>query len=141
MAKLVGKGTNLQVTISATLTTIAQLIDFSVGAQDPEVFECRTLDNSTAAVSKTATGYTSQGDITGTMFYDPANATHQFIAVNSQTPGTTVAGKVILTDGSSSELTFTAATIGMGDTAISMSDGVKTGLTIKTAGLVTYPES
>ena len=139
MAKLIGKGTNLQLTISATLTTVAQVIDFSVGAQDPEVFECRTLDNASSAVSKTATGYTAQGDITGTMFLDTANATHQFIAINSQTPGTTVVGKVVLSD--AAELTFTAATVGMGDTAISMSDGVKTGFTIKTAGLVTYPEA
>lgn len=138
MAKLIGKGTNLQLTISATLTTVAQLLDFTVGAQDPEVFETRTLDGG-VAVGKQATGYTAQGDITGNMFLDTSNATHQFIATNSQTPGTTVAGKVILTD--SAELTFTAAVIGMGDTAISMSDGVKTSLTIKTEGLVTYPTS
>lgn len=138
MAKLIGKGTNLQLTISAVLTTIAQVTDFTVGAQDPEVFETRTLDGG-VAVGKQATGYTAQGDITGTLFLDTSNATHQFIASNSQTPGTTVAGKVIMTD--SAELTFTAAAIGMGDTAISMSDGVKSGFTVKTEGLVTYPTS
>lgn len=138
MAKLIGKGTNLQLTISSTLTTVAQVIDFTVGAQDPEVFETRTLDGG-VAVGKQATGYTAQGDITGNLFLDTSNATHQFIASNSQTPGTTVAGKVILSD--SAELTFTAAAIGMGDTTVSMSDGLKAGFTVKTEGLVTYPTS
>lgn len=140
MAKLVSKGTALKLTISASLTTIAQMIELDVGEQDPEVFESRTLDGG-VAVSKQATTYTAQGDITGTMFYDPAQATHQFIATNSQTPGTEVAGNITLTDGSSTTLDFTAATIGMGATAIRMNDGVKTGVTIKTAGLVTYPTS
>jgi hypothetical protein len=138
VAKLIGKGTNLQVTISSVLTTVAQVTDFTVGAQDPEVFESRTLDGG-VAVEKQATGYTAQGDITGSLFLDTSNATHQFIATNSQAPGTTIAGKVILSD--SAELTFTAAVIGMGDTAVSMSDGLKSSFTIKTEGLVTYPTS
>ena len=136
MAKLIGKGTNLQVTISSVLTTVAQVTDFTVGAQDPEVFESRTLDGG-VAVEKQATGYTAQGDITGSLFLDTSNATHQFIATNSQAPGTTIAGKVILSD--AAELTFTAAVIGMGDTTVSMSDGLKSSFTIKTEGLVTYP--
>lgn len=140
MAKLASKGTLLKLTISATLTTVAQLIELDVGAQDPETFEIRTLDGG-VPVGQQATGYTSQADISGSIFYDPAQATHQFIAANSQSPGTEVAGTITLTDGSSTTLSFTAAAIGMGQTAFRMNDGVKTSIAIKTAGLVTYPES
>lgn len=138
--KLICKGTVLYLEIATVMTAVTQLLDFEVGAQDPEVFETRTLDGG-VAVGQQATGYTSQGDITGNVFYLPSEATQQFIASVSQDPTTEVNGKVVLTDSGSTELPFTAAAIGIGPLTVAMNDGLKSGITIKPAGLVTFPES
>ena len=140
MAKIPGKGTVLQVEIASVLTAVAQITEIDIGEQDPEVFESRTLDGG-AGVGRDPTGYTSQGDSQFGIFYDPAQATHQFIAAQSQTPGTKVAGKVILVDTGSTEIAFTAAAIALGRTSVRMNDGVKTQCTIKHDGLCSYPTS
>lgn len=134
------KGTVLQLEISSVYTSVAQVIEIDIGAQDPEVFESRTLSTG-PGVGKDPTGYTMQGDSSFSIFYDPAAATHQFIASNSQTPGTKVDGKFILADTNTTELTFTAAALALGQTSVRMNDGLKTQCTIKHDGLVSYPTS
>lgn len=140
MPKLICKGTVLNVEISAVMTPVAQLLDFEVGAQDPETFEPRTLDGG-VAVGNQATGYTVQNNISGNVFYDPDDSVQHFLATNSQTPGTEVDGQVVLTDAGSTTLTFTAAAIGLGPLSVAMADGLKAGFVIKPAGLVTFPTS
>lgn len=139
MALVKGKGTILKLTISAVLTAIAQLIELDIGAQDPETFDSKTLGG--GVFEQDATGYASQGDITGNYFYDATNATHQFIASNSLTPGTEVAGNVTMADSGSTEIDFDAAAIGVGQTSFRMNNGVVQGFTIKCADMVSYPTS
>lgn len=140
MAKYPSKGVVFNVEIASTMTAVAQIIELDVGSQDPESFECRTLDGG-AGVGYDPTGYVMQGDVTGTFFYDPGAATHQFIASRSQAPGTKTDCEIDLTDAGPTTLTFTAATIGLNGLAVRMNDGLKSGFTCKPDGLVTFPTS
>jgi len=136
MAVIVSKGTLLELTISAVDTAVAQVLDINVGQQAMETFDTTTLST---GVGKTSapTGYSEQSDTTATIFYDPAQATHQFIAATIATP-VAVAGNVVLADGSTTHLAFSASGLGI-DLAVAMNDGLKSALTIKHSGLVGFP--
>jgi hypothetical protein len=138
MAVIVSKGTLLELTISAVDTAIAQVIGVNVGAQQMETFDTTHL-GSGVGKTKANTGYSEQSDTTATIFYDPAQATHQFIAATIATPVET-AGNVVLVDGSTTHLAFTAAGLGM-DLAVAMNDGLKSNITIVHSGLVGFPTS
>lgn len=141
MATVVTKATLLKVTISASLTSVVQITELSIGGQQQETFSIKTLDGG-AAVGKKSTGYYEQGNITGRYFYDPANATHQFIAASSQTPLTTdVACAIVMTDTDSTSLTFNAAAIGLGETSFDTGNGVMQAFEIVPNGGVAFPTS
>lgn len=137
MAKEPCKGTVLQLEIASVFTTIAQVIEIDVGPQKSETFDADTLDNTSAGMPKDPTGRSSQDDISVTMFYDPALATHQFLTDTIAAP-VKVDGKIIMADSGSSEATFTAAGLSFGAT-YRMNDGIKANLGIETDGLVSWP--
>lgn len=127
MAKLACKGTLLKLTISSTLTTIAQVIELDKAQDQGETFDADTLDNTSAYIPKQLTGRASSGDISGTLFYDPANTTHQFITDTIAAP-VAVAGQILLSDGSNNH-GFSAVGLGLG-LAVRMNDGLKAPFTI-----------
>jgi len=142
MAIVPSKATVLKLTISAVLTAIAQLRNLTIGGQDPLVFASRVLGGDPFAQS--ATGYVDQADITGNYFYDPNNATHQFIAACAQTPltiGNEVAGAVTMADSGTTVIPFSAAAIAPGETTFTMEDGVVQAFVIKPESLVELPTS
>lgn len=142
MAKVISKGTVLEVTISAVLTPIAQLRTFQVGGQDPGVFNANTLSGN--PFDQGGTGYSAQGDVTGDYFYDPDNSTHQFIAAQSQTPltpGNEIACNITMVDSGATDIPFSAAAIGLGDTTFEQDNGVVQAFVIKPAALVQFPTS
>ena len=115
MAKVVTKGTVLQLTISAVLTAIAQVLDFDKEPDVSETVDSDTLDTSGAFMPKSATLRSSVGDISGNLLYDPALAGHQFITDTITTPvAAGVVGKVIFADGASKDYDFTAKGMGFG---------------------------
>lgn len=142
MAIVPSKATVLKLTISAVLTAIAQLRNLTIGGQDPGVFVSRVLAGD--PFSQSATGFVDQSDITGDYFYDPNNATHQFIAACTQTPltiGNEVDGTVTMADTGTTVIPFTAAAIAPGDTVFTMEDGVVQSFVIKPDSLVELPTS
>ena len=127
MAKLPSKGTLLKVTISSVLTTLAQVIEIDKAQDQGEAFDADTLDNTSAYIPKQLTGRASSGDISGTLFYDPANTTHQFITDTIAAP-VAVAGSILLSDATNSH-TFSIVAFGMG-LAARMNDGLKAPFTL-----------
>ena len=137
MAKLRGKGTNLQLTISASLTTIAQVESFSIAESDPETVETDTLDNTDESILMTNTGRASVPTITGTLIFDPGAATHEFLIDTEALPPTTaIAGKIVMTN--SNEITFNCIGVGLGMT-IAAGDVVKAPFTLKLESKPVYP--
>lgn len=128
MAKLKGKGTVLQQTISSVLTDVAQVIDINIEGEQSESYESTTLDG---GVYKTfdLTGYTAPGTVNANLFFDPALAGHQAIVALLTTPATCV-WKIKYSDSGPSSLTYTSASIGLSQTIV-MNDGLKASLSMQ----------
>ena len=111
MARAVSKASNLQLTISASLTTISQLEDFEFPEVKNTVMETASLDDAVGP-TKTNTGYVDVGEFTFNGYFSKAQATHEFITDTIQTGATAypIAGKVVNSD--ATEDTFSV--VGMG---------------------------
>lgn len=120
MAKLVSKGTAFQVTISSSLTTIAQLTSISMSGSGAQTFDSTTLDG---GVYKTydSTGYSEPGKVSIEGFYDTAAATHQAFTDLIDAPADVVCAIVY---SNANVQQFTAVGFQMGVT-FAMTDGVK----------------
>lgn len=115
MAKVVTKGTVLQLTISSSLTPIIQITGITKAPDAGEAVDSDTLDNTSAFIPKTPTMRSTVGDISGTALYDPAAVTHQFITDIVTTPlAAGVVGKIIFADGTSKDYDFTAKAMSWG---------------------------
>lgn len=134
MAKLKGKGTVLQQTISSTLTDVAQITDIDISGEASLDYESVTLDGGVYE-TKELTGYSSPGTVKAGLFFDPALAGHQAIVALITTPGTCV-WKVKYSDAGPSSLTYTSAGVGL-DQKIVAKDGVRATLTMNRTGAPT----
>lgn len=115
MAKVVTKGTVLQLTISSSLTPIVQIVDFDKALDQGETVDSDTLDNASAFMPKSPTMRSSVGDISGNLLFDPAAVTHQFISDTISVPiFAGVVGKIIFADGTSKDYDFTVKGMGLG---------------------------
>ena len=134
MAKVVGKGTIVQHTISASLTAIAQVLSVELSGAESETFDSTTLDG---GVYKTydPTGYSEPGELNLELFLDPALAGHQFITDMMDVPADN-AMKIIFAN--STEQAFTVSGYGVEDT-VAMDDGVKRAVTYKIDGDPGWP--
>lgn len=122
MAKVIGKGTKLQHTISMSLADIAQLLSIEHSGSESLTYDSTTLDG---GVHKTydPTGYSEPGTVSGELFYDPALAGHQAITDIIASPADN-AMKIIYADSANTEQAFTAAGVAFGAT-VAMEDGVR----------------
>lgn len=134
MAKLKGKGTVLQQTISSTLTDVAQITDIDISGEASLDYESVTLDGGVYE-TKELTGYSSPGTVKAGLFFDPALAGHQAIVALITTPDTCV-WKVKYSDAGPSSLTYTSAGVGL-DQKIVAKDGVRATLTMNRTGAPT----
>lgn len=134
MAKLKGKGSVLQQTISSTLTDVAQITDIDISGEGSLDYDSTTLDGGVAE-TKDLTGYSSMGTVKVGLFFDPALAGHQAIVALITTPATCV-WKIKYSDAGPSSLTYTSAGVGL-DQKIVMKDGVKATLTMNRTGTPT----
>lgn len=121
------KGTLLQVEIASVFTTIAQVIELDVGQDSIETFEADFLDNSEAYIPKAQTGRSSAADVSGTLFYDPDLANHQFITDTIAAP-VTANGKIVLVNADT--LVFVIVSFAMG-LAVRLNDGLKASFTLQ----------
>lgn len=134
MAKLKGKGTVLQQTISSVLTDVAQVIDISIDGEESEEYDSRTLDTAVYLTTE-LTGFTAPGTVSANLFFDPALAGHQAIVALLTTPATCV-WKIKYSDASPSSLTYTSAKIGLSQKIVG-NDGLKAALTMSRTGAPT----
>ena len=142
MAKIPGKGTLLKLTIAASLTTIAQIDSISPGSQEQETVECDTLDNTTADIPMQGTGRSTQEKTNCNGYYDPANASQQFV-VKQIADGETgaVAGTIVLADSGTTAVGFSAAGLSFGVAEITPSALVKCNIGVIHNGLIDWPQS
>jgi hypothetical protein len=134
MAKLKGKGTTLQQTISATLTDVAQVTDIDLSGEASLDFDSTTLDGGVFE-TKDLTGYSSPGTVKAGLFFDPALAGHQAIITLISTPASCV-WKLKYSDSGPSSLTYTSAGVGVDQTIVA-NDGVKATVTMNRTGAPT----
>tara|TARA_R110000868_G_scaffold42190_2_gene143195 strand:- start:1160 stop:1573 length:414 start_codon:yes stop_codon:yes gene_type:complete len=137
MAKVKVKGTIIKQTISASLTAVAQVIDFTHDGAENETYDATTIDTSGAGKEYSQTGYSEGGNVSMSLFYDPALAGHKAITAYIATPAN-CAWTITTTDGSTTVNAFTVAGIGFGFSG-SMNDGLKCDVNLKITGLMTYP--
>lgn len=76
MARLAGKGTLLQIKIDTTWTTIGQRVSLSGPNRTVGTDDMTNLDSTRVEYRPTLL---DNGDLSGTLQYDPADATHQVL--------------------------------------------------------------
>lgn len=111
MAKVVSKGSLLKVTISASLTTVAQASRIGIGATRNVVVDAPTLDDAAFPIDKVNTGDVEQAPVTATIFYDPDSSVHQFITdtIALGPASFPLACSVVFADATPASATFNAA--------------------------------
>lgn len=136
MSKVKCKGMVLSHTVGTSLTALAQVIDFEESGAEVETFDSTTLDG---GVFKTydVTGYSEPGELSGSLFYDPALAGHQNITDIIAAPATN-AGRVTFADAATTTKAFTAVGHSFGYAAV-MNDGLKGTFKVKLTGDPGYP--
>lgn len=134
MAKVVGKGTKIQQTISASLTDIAQVLSIELAGSKSNTFNSTALDSGVFG-SRDLTGYSESGTVSLEQFYDSALAGHQAITDNITTPAKN-AMKLIYAN--TTEQPFTSCGVEYG-VAIVMDDGVKGTATYEIDGSPGWP--
>jgi hypothetical protein len=140
MAKVKAKGSLLKTTISASLTTIAQCTEISIGEQKNRMLDVECLDDSGVAVEMLNDGAVTQEPITATILYDPDGATHQFITdtIALGAASFPIASSVVFADATPASATFSAA--GYGFSASMSVKGLLTAqISMTPAGVVAYP--
>lgn len=136
MAKLKVKGTVIKQTISASLTAVAQITEFSHDGAESETYDATTIDTSGAGKEYSQTGYSEGGNFNFTIFYDDKLAGHQAITDLVTTPANCV-WDITTTATSATAMQFTSAGVGFGFTG-AMNDGLKADVSLKITGLLAY---
>ena len=134
MAKVISKGTQLQLNIATVLTTIAQVIGFTGPGPEVETWDATGLDSGTGKEHK-PTGYVEGGDISGDLMLDPALTTHQALTDLITTPAS-VGWKIIFADATEWPFNGTLKTF---EPTVDMADGLKASFGVKLDGMVVYP--
>lgn len=134
MAKLKGKGTTLQQTISSTLTDIAQVTDIDLSGEGTSGWDSTTLDGGVYE-TEDLTGFAKGGSVKVGLIFDPALAGHQALVTTISTPATCIY-KLKYSDAGPSSLTFTAASAQL-DQKVVMKDGLRATLTLNRTGAPT----
>lgn len=107
MARIKTKGTAVQQTISAALTTIGQCISFNEGRSSNQVEPTPTFDDA-IGITKSNTGYVDTDDLSLEVYFDKGLANHEFITDTIQLGAASFpnAGKLVGSD--STEDTWSA---------------------------------
>lgn len=130
------KGTALQQLIATTYTAVAQIISIDLPDMESETYESDTLDNTGAGVLYQPTGRTEGGSMSGDLFYDPGLAGHQALTALLTTPAAE-SWRIIFTNTSNSQWSFTGAGFGLGGT-VALNDGLKASFSVKLSGIPVF---
>jgi len=136
MAKIKVKGTVIKQDIAATLTAVAQILEFSHSGAESETYDSSTVDSSGAGIEYSQTGRSEGGTFDFSIFLDPALTGHQALTDDITTPAERDYD-ITFADTATTTQAFTAAGIGFGFTG-AMSDGLKADISLKLDQLMTY---
>jgi len=136
MAKVPVKGTIIKQEISAVLTAVAQITEFSSSGAESETYDATTIDTSGAGKEYAPTGYSEGGSFDFGMFYDPGLAGHQAITDLVTTPAE-CNWDITFADTGGSNSTMTSAGVGFNFTG-AMNDGLKADVSLKLDQLIAY---
>ena len=134
MAKLAGKGTQFRSTISAMMTTVAQVNSIGTSGFASETYDGTSLD-STVGKEFPLTGYATGGTVDVELFFDPSLAGHQFYT-DSITVPVTIIHNILYTDARITAFTSSGMEWGV---TVAMDDGIKATLSMTVTGLPTWP--
>jgi len=107
MAKVKSKGIVLSHTVGSAAVALAQIINLEESGAASMTYDATTLDGGVFKQFE-PTGYSEPGELTGTLFYDPALAGHKNITNLIAAPATN-AMSVTFPDAGSTTKAFTAA--------------------------------
>ncbi|TXH56421.1 MAG: hypothetical protein E6Q97_06475 [Desulfurellales bacterium] len=140
MAKITTRGTVFQLTISASLTTIAQCTDFSTGETKSRTIDVECMDDTGHSVAMMNDDVVTQGEGSASILYDPDSTVHQFITDSILAGATSfpIAGAFKFSDATPASATFSAVGLGFGVSA-SVKDVLKANVSIAYAGTITWP--
>ena len=134
--KAPSKGSVLQVSISASFTAVSETIDISTSGAGLEFYDSRTL-GAGVGLPKDLTGHANGGQVSWSMFWDPADSTHQHLTDSITTPAKE-SMKLIFADSGTTEWTWTGITSGGPDVNLTGNDGAKASFTQEVDGLIVY---
>lgn len=118
MAKVKTRGTLIKATISAVLTTIAQVDEIDTGETKSRTLDVECMDDSGVGVEMMNDGCVTQGEVTFAGLFDPDGATQQFLTDTILAPsGFPVACSIVFADSTPASATFSAVGFGFQATA------------------------
>jgi hypothetical protein len=134
---IVGKGSQLQVAISDVLTTVAKVLNIDAPSPEPQMYDATALDTEGAGRPQEPTGYADCGKVSGTVLFNPQNATHKYLLTLLATPQV-VAWNLIFADEAATEWPFDGTLTKLAPKVV-MEDAVKADFEITLHGLPVYP--
>ena|SRR5271166_4595728 len=137
MAVNVGQGTILKMTISSTLTAIAQVLeisgpDVSVGAKDKT--------NLSDVVKRYRAQLPDMGKVTFSVQYDPADSTHQALttAVNTWPQAPVIWNQIFNTISGNDKAVYSAFLTKFSPKGMNQEDNLEADIELQIDGLVTW---
>lgn len=137
MAKIKGKGTQLQLSISSSYTTIAQVTRITGPDATVQTYDATALDSSVGREKK-VTGFVDSGTVTFSLWLDPTATTLQALTDLITTPVDGSAWKLIFPDGSSTTWSFTGP-VKKVTPSVELDRGITADCQLEIDGIVTYP--
>jgi len=140
MAKVKTRGSLFKLTISASLTTIAQCQEFSTGETKNRTLDVECLDDSSPGVEMMNDGCVTQEEGSATLLFDPDSTNHQFItdSILAGSASFPIAGSYVFADATPASTTFSAVGFGFGAT-VAVKDVLKANVSVTYAGPLTWP--
>ena len=127
-------GTLLKVTISSTLTTVAQRVKLDGPELTVGTAETTNLDSTVKTYRPTIP---DSGKISGTLQYDPQDSTHSFLFGLYSTPATN-AMALVFADTGPTTFTFTGILTKLKPTGIEVESNLEAEFEIQITGAVTH---
>lgn len=137
MAKIKSKATQLQLSIAASFTTIAQVRRITGPDAEVGTYDATDLLSSVGREKKT-TGHVNSGMVTFSLWLDPAAATLQAMTDLITTPTDGSSWKIIFPDSATTTWAFTGP-VKKVTPAVELDTGLTADCQIEVDGLVTYP--
>ena len=141
MAKVKSKGTLLKVDISATLTTVAQLLSVTPPTFRSLDYGEFTLDQRGTGKERELSGYTETDAFEAEMYWDPDLAVHDAI-INAIIPDPPIASvwQILFVNTGASSINWTSTSLELGPQVPTGGDGLRATIKGEIDGLPVYTQ-